>query len=112
MNFDFASGRITIIIAPVDLRASYGRLAMIAETLFNIDVSAGGEFVLFISKARQLAKLIWSDERGSSCLTRRLHSGRFEKLMAAAESSARQLTVPELMAYLDGTPQSTLCLNS
>lgn len=110
MNLDFSTGQITIIIAPVDLRASYARLSAIAQALFNIDVNAGGQYVLFISRARKIAKLIWSDEHGNSCLTRRLHSGRFEQLMAASESASKQLTVSELMSYLDGQLMSNIQL--
>lgn len=41
MNFNFNTGRITLIIAPVDMCAGYERLSLIAAGLFGIDVDAG-----------------------------------------------------------------------
>lgn len=41
MNFNFNTSRITLIIAPVDLRVGSERLSLIAAGLFGIDVVAG-----------------------------------------------------------------------
>lgn len=76
MNFNFNTGRITLIIAPVDMRAGYERLSLIAASLFGIDVDAGKDFVVFISRPRKIVKMIWTDERGASLLTRRLKEVR------------------------------------
>ncbi len=76
MNFNFNTGRITLIIAPVDMRAGYERLSLIAASLFGIDVDAGKDFVVFISRPRKIVKRIWTDERGASLLTRRLKEVR------------------------------------
>ncbi len=77
MNFDFSNGRITIVVAPVDMRSGYDRLASIARSILGIDVDRGGEFILFASKSAKVCKMIWRmiwrDEEGTSVLTRRLH---------------------------------------
>ena len=109
MNFDFENGQITLVIAPVDMRAGYRRLAAIASAFLGIDVGAGGQFVVFISKRREIAKMIWSDSSGSAVLTRRLHSGRFERFLAetASMSPTRKFTEKDLMNFLDGRPLLT-----
>lgn len=81
MNFNFNTGRITLIIAPVDMRAGYERLSLIAASLFGIDVDAGKDFVVFISRPRKIVKRIWTDERGASLLTRRLKEVRLSILV-------------------------------
>lgn len=79
MNFNFNTGRITLIIAPVDMRAGFERLSLIAAGLFGNDVDAGKDFVIFISRPRKIVKMIWTDERGTSLLTRCLKEGTFER---------------------------------
>lgn len=105
MNFDFSNGRITIVVAPVDMRSGYDRLASIARSILGIDVDRGGEFILFASKSAKVCKMIWQDEKGMSVLTRRLHRGRFERFMSRAKGPATQsLTADDLMQFLDGEP--------
>lgn len=104
MNFDFQSGRITMVISPVDMRAGYDRLSLLAAALFDIDVDAGKDFVVFISKRKKIVKMIWSDDRGSSMLTRRLHLGRFERFVAQSQQQQRQFSYDDLLAFLDGEP--------
>lgn len=109
MNFDFEHGEITIVIAPIDMRAGYRRLSAMATSLLGIDVEAGGQFVVFISRRREIAKMIWSDPCGSAVLTRRLHVGRFERFLAeaATASPVRKFTEKDLMSFLDGRPLMT-----
>lgn len=102
MNFNFNTGRITLIIAPVDMRASYERLSLIAAGLFGIDVDAGKDFVIFISRPRKIVKMIWTDERGASLLTRRLKEGTFELFCAQDDCRQRPFTRKELLQFLDG----------
>lgn len=58
MNFNFNTGRITLIIAPVDMCAGYERLSLTAAGLFGIDVDAGKDFMIFISRPRKIVKMI------------------------------------------------------
>ena len=105
MNLELAKERITIVVAPVDMRSSYRKLSLLAKIALDIDVDAGGECVLFISKKRDVCKLIWADKRGTALLTRRLHHGRFEQFLVRADGPAVEtLTRQDLMRFLDGTP--------
>lgn len=61
MKMDFSNAHLTIVVAPIDLRAGFLRLATIAECLLGIPVTKGGHFVAFISKQRKVCKVIWCD---------------------------------------------------
>lgn len=104
MNFDFTSGRITIVVAPIDMRSGYARLSFYASAVLDIDVDKGEDFVVFISRRRQIVKMIWRDERGSAVLTRRLNTGRFEQFLVRANQNTVALTADDLMSFLDGEP--------
>ena len=102
MNIDFSRGRVTLVLAPIDGRAGFLKLAGIAEAQLGIPVTAGGEFVVFISRKRSVCKIIFSDDRGYTLVTRRLHQGRFLKLLTSQKASDIRLTPDELSRYLDG----------
>ena len=105
MNFDFKRGRITIVIAPVDLRSGFSRLASLALNQLNIQVSRGKDFVVFISRGNNLCKMIWADECGANMLTRRLHAGRFERFLARLDEPATKVfSFDDLCKFLDGKP--------
>ncbi len=106
MKMDFSNAHLTIVVAPIDLRAGFLRLATIAECLLGIPVTKGGHFVAFIGKHRQICKVIWCDNKGSCLLTRKLHTGRFEQLLVKvkADNSSVQLTAAEFESFLDGEP--------
>lgn len=105
MNFNFSKGRITIVIAPVDMRCGFTRLSSMAMTQLNIDVSQGRDFVVFVSKRNNVCKMIWADDAGASMLTRWLHRGRFEQFLARADEMAtRHFTFKDLESFLDGKP--------
>ena len=38
MKFDFSESQITLVVAPVDMRAGFSRLASMAEAFLGIDV--------------------------------------------------------------------------
>ena len=101
MKLDFADYRVTIAIVSVDLRAGYVRLSAIASCIMNIDVDQGRDVVVFMSKNRQLCKVVWSDEYGHTLLNRRLNRGPFQKLLARAEEP-NPITKAEVLRYLDG----------
>ena len=92
MNFNFNTGRITLIFAPVDMRESYERFSLIAAGMFGIDVDAGKDFAIFISRPRKIVKMIWIDERGASLLTRRLKEGTCERFCVQDDCRQRLFT--------------------
>ena len=102
MRIDFSRGRVTLVLAPVDCRAGFLKLAGIAEAQLGIPVTAGGEYVVFISRKRSVCKIIFSDDRGYTLITRRLHRGRFLDLLTTHTASDIRLTPDELSRYLDG----------
>lgn len=103
MTMDFSKLRITLLLAPVDMRAGFYRLAVLAQALLHIDVTEGNDAVVFLSKRRQVAKLIWADAAGVSVLTRRLTSGTFEALLArVGGDDGHAFTAEELFKFLDG----------
>lgn len=105
MNFDFSRYNITLVLGPVDMRCGYDRLAMTVSAVLDIEVDQGRDCVIFISKNRGLAKMIWHDGRGKAMLIRRLRGRRFEKFLAlAGASDSLSLTVDELKLLLDGEP--------
>lgn len=105
MQLDFSKEHISVVIAPVDMRAGYRSLSAIASVLLGINVDAGGELVVFVSRQRSVCKMIWSDERGTSMLTRRLHHGRFERFLGKLdEPPTRALSRQDLDFFLDGKP--------
>lgn len=103
MNLDFSGMRLTVVIAPVDMRSGFRRLAFLASAVLDIHVDSGSDLVVFVSRDRGIAKAIWSDRQGSSLLTRRLHAGRFERFLGKCSGAAIQsITAEEFMKFLDG----------
>lgn len=105
MKIDFADGRVTMVVCPVDCRCGYRRLADIAYKVLNIDVSLGEDYVVFVSKSRGICKIIHCAEYGPLLIVRMLHRGRFERFLMEAEGpAAKPLTPQELSKFLDGEP--------
>lgn len=105
MNFDFEKYCITLVVAPVDMRSGFSRLALIADACLDIDVLKGEDLVVFISKPRKIVKMIWVDDKGSCLLTRRLKVGTFESFLAKnVGPAARKFTKDDLLSFLDGQP--------
>lgn len=106
MKVDFTKGRLTVVIAPIDLRAGYKRLSLLAQAILGIAVEDGNQYVAFVSRDRNLCKVIWCDESGSCVLTRRLHQGRFERfLVRVNEPDIKKALKPkDFMDFLDGKP--------
>ena len=103
MKLDFSNMHITLLVAPIDMRAGYGRLAILAQSLLGIDVGNKKDVVVFVSKRRQIAKLIWADDAGVCVLMRRLNAGRFEAFMTRVDESAKKpMTLKDLHRFLDG----------
>ena len=58
---DISKGKVTLVLVPWDLRAGYYKLAQTAKFTLHIDVEKGRDWVIFISKHRNFAKIIHSD---------------------------------------------------
>ncbi len=105
MKVPFENRRLTVVVAPVDMRSGYRRLAALAHACLLINLDLGQDVVAFISKRRNVCKVIWKDDRGTAVLVRKLHQGRFEQfLLRANESSGKSCTIEELEQFLDGDP--------
>ena len=99
MKLDFSLGKVTLVICPFDLRAGFYKLATTARDYLNNDVAAGHDYVVFVSRKRHCAKIIYQDKKGSVLITGRLTQGAFQQLTGAA---AKTLTAAEPALYLDG----------
>ena len=53
MMFDIASRRITLVLAPVDMRCGYASLSRFAQECLFIDPDTGREVVIFVSKKKR-----------------------------------------------------------
>lgn len=100
---DFSSGRVTLVTCGVDMRFGLSRLADIAREYLFIDIDQGNDYVVFLSKSRSLCKIIHSDEKGTTLITRRLRHGKFEQFLSKSSGPAlKMLTKNELEDFLNG----------
>lgn len=103
MKLDFGDRRITIVLAPVDMRYGYAALSRFAQERLFIDPGGGGDVVVFVGKHRKTAKVIWSDVCGGWLLYRRLHQQKFARFMAKLETqTVLNFTADEVLSFLDG----------
>lgn len=102
---DFSGRKITLVLCTIDLRAGFASLAAVASSALNINIYAGKDAVVFVARTRAVCKVILADKKGCTLITRRLHSGRFQQLMAMVnESSQKTLTATQLQDFLNGYP--------
>jgi hypothetical protein len=100
---DFSDLIITVVICPQDLRMGFSKLSILALENFYIDVSKGNDCVIFVSKHRNICKIIYADKNGINLLTRKLHQGTYQRLLARLTGPAiKVLSKAELLSYLDG----------
>lgn len=105
MKLRFGAYRITLVVCPMDMRCGFKRLDSICGQLLGIDLTQSQDLVVFVSKTRAIAMIVFCDSKGSNLLTRRLHSGHYQRLLMSADSKAvKPLSVSELERYLDGLP--------
>ncbi len=114
MHIDFSQGKISLVLVPSDMRCGYDKLASLAQAYLGINMDAGTDWVVFISKSKHIAKIIHHDDHGSVLIVRKLSTGTFQQLMTKIEGPARKnLTGEELERYLDGEKlevcRSSLC---
>lgn len=72
MKRDFGTRRITLVLAPVDMRFGYAALSRFAQERLFLDPDGGTDVVVFVGRHRKTAKVIWADENGGWLLYRRL----------------------------------------
>jgi hypothetical protein len=108
MNTDWGRYRINVVFSPMDMRRGYRSLSAVASACLGIDVSRGKDLVVFMSLHRTICKAIWADDRGTCLLTRSLHAGRFQKLLArVGDAGSLRLSKAELFSLLDGEDVQT-----
>lgn len=104
MNLNLEGLKIVLVIAPVDGRSGFDKLACIARLYCGIDVDRKEHAVVFVSRRLAVCKIIFRDDRGRTLITRWLDEGRFERfLQRENETPKTTLTRTELMKFLDGS---------
>lgn len=96
------SVRVFLAPEPVDLRASYYRLAALVRGHLDADPKDGHLYV-FVNKTRTLTKVLFWDRRGFCLLCKRLESGRFQLPSDLPDGTIRlELDATALTLFLDG----------
>lgn len=105
MSLNLKGYRISLVFSPADMRYGFKMLNTLAIRCVGIDVSQCEDCVVFVSKHRTIAKLIWANDKGGFMLTRKLDDGRFQKILARIDDGEEmKLTTDLLLKYLDGEP--------
>ena len=103
MHIDFSKGKISLVLVPSDMRCGFYKLSNLAQSYLGINVAAGNDWVVFISKTKHIAKIIHQDPRGSLLIVRKLSTGTYQQLKTKVDGPAKRLiTKDELERYLDG----------
>jgi len=103
MNLNLEGLKIVLVIAPVDGRSGFDKLACMARLYCGIDVDKKQHAIVFVSRRLAVCKVIFRDDRGRTLITRWLDEGRFERfLQRENEAPKATLTRAELMKFLDG----------
>ena len=85
MHIDFSQGKISQVLVPSYMRFRYDKLSSMALAYLGIDVSTGQDWVVFISKNKQIAKIIHHDTHGSLFIVRKLSTSTVQQLMTKIE---------------------------
>ena len=105
MAIDFSDKRVTMVVCPVDGRYGFYALSDLAFKLLHIDIYKQEDYVVFVSRSRGICKIICTDECGTTLITRRLHKGRFERLLMQAQGPAAISITPQMLAdFINGKP--------
>ena len=90
-------------VAPIDMRYGFISLSSLSLTYLSVDVTKGKDWVVFISKNRNIAKIIGCDEKGNILITKYLNEGKYQQLMMKATGAAcREITISDLEKLLNG----------
>lgn len=92
--------RVFAWAAPVDMRKSFWTLSALVQTMGK-DVVAGDVY-LFVGRGRRRAKALWFDGTGLVLLCKVLEQGRFAAVWERAEAGVAELSMSELMVFLEG----------
>jgi transposase len=94
--------KVFLAVEPVDLRASFYRLAAYVRATQDGDPQNGHLYV-FVGKSRNLVKILFWDRSGYCVFAKRLEKGRF-KLPVSVPASAAQHEVDfaTLTLFLEG----------
>lgn len=105
MSLNLKGYRISLVFSPADMRLGYLGLSSLARQCLGIDTDQCNDCIVFVSRHRTIAKMIWSNDKGSFTLTRKLNNGRFQQILARIDAGEdMKLSKELLMKYLDGEP--------
>ena len=94
--------RVYAYAAPVDMRKGFDGLCALAREDLGRDPLSGDVFV-FVSRNRIRAKVLHWDGTGLCVYAKRLERGRFAKLWDRSQDGEVNLTVSELLLFLEGS---------
>jgi transposase len=94
--------RVWICCRPVDLRKGFGGLAALVQGELGRDLVSGDLFV-FVSRNRQLVKILHWDGKGLGLYARRPARGRYVAPWHRRGGGTVRLSSRELQALLAGT---------
>lgn len=87
---------------PVDLRASFYRLATHVRATLDADPQSG-HLYLFVGKGRNLVKILFWDRSGYCIFAKRLEHGRFRLLdVIPAGATRHEVDFATLTLFLEG----------
>jgi transposase len=90
--------RAYVCTEPIDMRKSIDGLAALVRPLFDAD-PLSGQLYVFVSRHRTRVKVLYWDRHGFALWYKRLEQGRFPLPQTLC---TQQVSVPELMAWLEG----------
>lgn len=94
--------KIFIASEPVDLRASFYRLATHVRSTLQKDPQSG-HLYLFVGKGRNLIKILFWDRSGYCIFSKKLEKGRFKMLESIPEGATQhEVNFAELTLFLEG----------
>jgi len=94
--------KVFIAAEPVDLRASFYRLAAQVRGTLSADPQSG-HLYLFVGKGRNLVKILFWDRHGYCIFAKKLERGRFRLLDQIPEGVARhEVDFATLTLFLEG----------
>lgn len=100
---NFKGYRFSLVFSPADMRYGFPTLSALALHCVGIDISRRRDCVVFVSKNRTIAKMIWANDKGSFVLTPKLDQGRFQQILARIDAGEEmKLTGELLLKYLNG----------
>ena len=103
MNLGLDNYDIARVVAPIDGRSGFDKLAGIARLYCDIDVDDKTHAVVFVSRRYCVCKIIFRDKCGRTLITRWLDQGRFERFLQRENEAPKvKFTREELMKFLDG----------